>query len=145
MIFKSIKSSLILSFSFTYIITMSLWFEMFFINHILSQISQYTLYSSSPGQYITSHFLLSPSYYLNKIIWNRTDHFINVIKSDPQVQVKIKDMLDKYNRLPYIYQSKRGYDTLIQNVILKEIINLMGTTIVGIDVGLKMKLSRIKN
>ena len=72
------------------------------------------------------------------------DHFINVYKSDPQVQVKIKDMLDKYNRLPYIYQSKRGYDTLIQNVILKEIINLMGTTIVGIDVGLKMKLSRIK-
>ena len=38
-------------------------------------------------------------------------------------------MLDKYNRLPYKYQSKIGYDTLIQNVILKELINIMGTTI----------------
>ena len=39
-------------------------------------------------------------------------------------------MLDKYNRLSYNYQSKTGYDTLIQNVILKEMINLMGTIIV---------------
>ena len=26
--------------------------------------------------------------------------FLNVIKRDPQVQIKTKDMLDKYNRLP---------------------------------------------
>ena len=37
--------------------------------------------------------------------------FINVIKRDPRVQIKIKDILDKYNRLPYNYQSKIGYDT----------------------------------
>ena len=70
--------------------------------------------------------------------------FINVFKRDPQVQTKLKDMLDKYNRLPYKYQSKIGNDTLIQNVILKEIINLMGTIIVYIDIELKMKISRIK-
>ena len=72
------------------------------------------------------------------------DDFINVIKRDPKVQIKIKDMSDKYNRLPYTYQSKIGYDTLIQNVILKEIINVMGTTIVDIGMELKMKISRIK-
>ena len=31
-------------------------------------------------------------------------------------------MLDRHNRLPYNYQSKIGYDSLIQNVILKELI-----------------------
>ena len=45
--------------------------------------------------------------------------FIHVIKKDPQEQIKINDMLDRYNRLPYNYQSKIGYDTLIQNVTLK--------------------------
>ena len=69
--------------------------------------------------------------------------FINVIKRDPQVQIKIKDILDKYNRLPYKYQSKIGYDTLIQNVILKEMINLMDTTKVDIDIELKLKMNKI--
>ena len=32
----------------------------------------------------------------------------------------MKDILDKYNRLLYIIQSKIGYDTLIQNVIFKK-------------------------
>ena len=43
--------------------------------------------------------------------------FLNVIKGDPQVQVKMKDFLNKCNRLSYNYQSKIRYDTLIQNVI----------------------------
>ena len=70
------------------------------------------------------------------------DDFINVIKKDPLVQIKIKDILDEYNRLPKNYQSKIGYDTLIQNVILKGIIDLMGATMVGIE--FKMKINRIK-
>ena len=69
--------------------------------------------------------------------------FINVIKKDPKVRVEINDMLDRYMGLPYIYQSKIGYDTLIQNVILKELINIMGTTITDLDIVLKMKISRI--
>ena len=73
------------------------------------------------------------------------DDFINVIKRDPEVQIKIKDMLDRYNRLPYNYQSKIGYNTLIQNVILKEIINLMSIVLVDIDIELKKKNSRRKN
>ena len=40
------------------------------------------------------------------------EEFINVIKRGPKKQKKIKDTLDKYNRLPYNYQSKIGYDTL---------------------------------
>ena len=70
------------------------------------------------------------------------DEFMNVIKRDPQVQIKTKDFLDKYNRLPYDYQSKVGYDTLIQNKILKELINQMDSRIVDIDIELKMKISR---
>ena len=45
--------------------------------------------------------------------------FINVTRNDPKVRVKINDMLDSYLRLPPKYQSKIGYDCLIQNVILK--------------------------
>ena len=36
------------------------------------------------------------------------DGFINVIRKDPKVRVKINDMLDRYNRLPSNYQSKMG-------------------------------------
>ena len=53
-------------------------------------------------------------------------------------------MLDRQNRLPYNYQSKIGYDTLIQNVILNELINIMGARVTYIDIELKMKISRIK-
>ena len=49
-------------------------------------------------------------------------------------------MLDRYIRLPYIYQSKIGYDALIQNVIPKEVISLMATTITDLDIEFKRKL-----
>ena len=70
--------------------------------------------------------------------------FVNVIRKDPKVRIKINDLLDRYNRLPYNYQSKIGSDTLIQNVILKELINIMGMTITELDIELKMKISRKK-
>ena len=70
--------------------------------------------------------------------------FINLIIKGPKVQIKINDMLDRYNRLSLNYQSKIGYDTLIQNIILKELIDIMGTTIMDLDIELKIKISRIK-
>ena len=70
--------------------------------------------------------------------------FVNVIRKDPKVRVKINDVLDGYIRLPCKYQSKIGYDTLIQNIILKELNNIMGTTITDLDIELKMKINRIK-
>ena len=75
---------------------------------------------------------------------NTFNDFVNVIRKDPKVRNKINDMLDRYNRLPYNYQSKIGYDTLNQNFILKELINIMGTTITDLDIELEMKISRIK-
>ena len=54
-------------------------------------------------------------------------------------------MIDRYNRLPYIYQSRIGYGTLIQNVILKQMINLMSTILVDIKIELKTKMSRLNN
>ena len=73
------------------------------------------------------------------------DDFIKVIKKDPKVRYQKNDMLDRYNRLPDSCLSKIGYDTLIQNVILKKLINIMGTTITDMDIELKMKNNRKKN
>ena len=72
------------------------------------------------------------------------DAFINVIRKDSKVRIEINDMLDRYNRLPPKYQSKTGHDTLIQNVILKELINIRDTAITVLDIELKMKSSKIK-
>ena len=69
--------------------------------------------------------IITHLYYLfslnSKRVKNTFNDFVNVIKKDPKVQIKIKDMLDRYSRLPYNCQSKIGYDTLTQNVILKEL------------------------
>ena len=73
------------------------------------------------------------------------DDFINLIKKDPKVRNKINDVLDRYNRLPYYYQSKLRYGTLIQNVILKESNNIMGTTLADLDIELKLKNSRMED
>ena len=70
--------------------------------------------------------------------------FVNVNRKDPKVRVKINDTLDRYMRLPYKYQSKIGYDTLIQNIILRELINIMGAVITDLDIEFKMKISRIE-
>ena len=69
---------------------------------------------------------------------------IKVINKDSQIRIKIKNMLDRYNRLPHLYQSKIGYINLTQNVILKELINIMGTITMDLDIELKLKISRRK-
>ena len=70
--------------------------------------------------------------------------FINVIKKDPFVCMKINNMLDRYNRLTYNRKIEIAYDNLIQNIILKELINIMSILIFDLDIELKMKISRIK-
>ena len=72
------------------------------------------------------------------------DDFIIVNKKDPQKRIKINDMIDRYIRLSSNYQAKMGYDCLIQNVLLKELIYIMGTTITDSDIELKIKISRVK-
>ena len=94
--------------------------------------------------YIRSHF---STYYVLLNSKKMTDifyDFMNVIEKDPQVRIKINDMLDRYMRLPYKYQSRVGYDCLIQNIILKELINIMGTTVTDFDIEIKRKICRIK-
>ena len=75
---------------------------------------------------------------------NNFEAFINVIKKDPFVCMKINNMLDRYNRLTYDYKIEIAYDNLIQNIILKEIINIMSVMIRDLDMELKLKISRIK-
>ena len=72
------------------------------------------------------------------------DAFINVIKKDPFVCIKINNMLDKYKRLTYDRKIEIVYDNLIQNIILKELINIMSIIIRDLDIELKMKISRIE-
>ena len=72
------------------------------------------------------------------------DDFINVTKKDPQVCIKINNMLNRYNRLSYNHKIEIVYDNSIQNIILEELINLMATLITDLDMELKMKISRIK-
>ena len=74
----------------------------------------------------------------------KTEAFINVIKKDPFVCIKINNMLDKYNKLSYDYKIEIARDNLIQNIILKELINIMSVMIGDLDMELKMKISRIK-
>ena len=64
--------------------------------------------------------------------------FINAIEKDPKICNNINIMLDRYMSLPYDFRSKIGYNTLIQNVVLKELINIMSLIIIGLDIELKM-------
>ena len=70
--------------------------------------------------------------------------FINVIKKDPFLCIKINNMLDRYNKLSYDRKNEIVYDNLIQNFILKELINIMSIMISDSDMELKMKISRKK-
>ena len=69
--------------------------------------------------------------------------FINVIKKDPFICMKINNMLDRYNRLTNDHKNEIVYDNLIQNIILKELIIIMSKMISDLDMELKMKISRI--
>ena len=73
---------------------------------------------------------------------NKYDAFIKVIKKDPRVQNKINVMLDRYMSLPCGYRSKLGYNSLIQNVILKDLINIMSLILIDLDIELKMKIRK---
>ena len=53
-------------------------------------------------------------------------------------------MLDRCNRLTYDRKIEIAYDNLIQNIILKELINIMSVMIRDLDMELKLKISRIK-
>ena len=72
------------------------------------------------------------------------DAFINVIRKDPFLCMKINNMLDRYNRLTYDHKIEIVYDKMIQNIILKELINIMSIMISYLDIELNMKNSRIK-
>ena len=68
---------------------------------------------------------------------------IKVIKKDPRVQNNINIMLDRYMSLPYDFQSRIGYNSLIQIVILKELKNIMSLIITDLDIELKMISNKI--
>ena len=70
--------------------------------------------------------------------------FINVIKKDPFVCIKINNMLYRYNKLSCDRKNEIVYDNLIQNIILKELINIMSVMMRDLDMELKLKISRIE-
>ena len=74
---------------------------------------------------------------------NVFEDFIKVIKKDPREQNKINIMLYRFISLPYDFQSRIGYNSLIQNVILKELVNIMSLIITDLDIELKMLSNKI--
>ena len=70
--------------------------------------------------------------------------FKNVNKKDPFVCMKINDMLDRYNRITYNRKIGIVYDKMIQNIILKELINIMSIMISNLDMEVKRKISSNK-
>ena len=69
--------------------------------------------------------------------------FINVIEKDKFICIKIKNMIDRYNRLTYDYKIQIAYDNFIQNIFSKELINIMSIMSLDLDMELKLKISRI--
>ena len=67
------------------------------------------------------------------------EDFIKAIKKDPKIRNNINIMLDRYLSLPNEFQSRIGYNSLIQNVILKELVIIMSLMIIDLDIELKMK------
>ena len=65
--------------------------------------------------------------------------FINAIKKDPKICNNINIMLDRYLSLPYEFQSRIAYNSLIQNIILKQLINILSLIIIDLDIELKMR------
>ena len=61
------------------------------------------------------------------------DIFIRAIKKDPKICNNINIMLDRYMSLPYEFRSKIGYDSLIQIVILKELIKILSLIIIDLN------------
>ena len=67
------------------------------------------------------------------------EYFIKAIKKDKRICNNINIMLDRYMSLPSEFRSRIGYNSLIQNVILKELINMLCLIIVDLDIELKLK------
>ena len=67
------------------------------------------------------------------------ENFIKAIKKDKRICNNINIMLDRYMSLPSEFRSRIGYNSLIQNVILKELINMLCLIIVDLDIELKLK------
>ena len=67
------------------------------------------------------------------------ENFIKAIKKDKRICNNINILLDRYMSLPYEFRSRIGYNSLIQNVILKELINMLCLIIVDLDMELKLK------
>ena len=61
------------------------------------------------------------------------DIFIRAIKKDPKICNNINIMLDRYMALPYEFRSKIGYNSLIQIVILKELIKILSLIIIDLN------------
>ena len=74
----------------------------------------------------------------------KMEAFVNVIKKDTFVCMKINNMLDRYNRLTYDHKIEIVYDNFIQNINLKELINIVSIIISDLDIQFKMKISSIK-
>ena len=69
--------------------------------------------------------------------------FIGIIQKDTKIQNDISNIIDKYNNQSFATRSKLGENALIQSSIYKEAINIMGDTIIDMDMEIEQKDNKI--
>ena len=67
--------------------------------------------------------------------------FIDIIKKDPNIQNKISQTIDKYNKetSSFSKRSQLCQNFLVQSKVLKQAINFMGETISDVDIEIEQK------
>ena len=69
--------------------------------------------------------------------------FIEFIQKDTKIQNDISNIVDIYNNQSYATKSILGKNALIQSIIYKEAINIMGDTINDMDIEIEQKDNKI--
>ena len=70
--------------------------------------------------------------------------FTEINEEDPNIQNKLSQTIDKYNKESFSTRSQIGQSALIQSKIFKQAINIMGETISDMDIEIEQKDNKIQ-
>ena len=70
--------------------------------------------------------------------------FIEIIKTDLNMQNDFSQTIDKYNKESFSMRSEIGQNALIQSKVYKQAINIMGETISDMDMEIEQKDNKIQ-
>ena len=75
---------------------------------------------------------------------NLMAEFKDIIKKDSEVQNKITQIVEKYNKESHLTQSITGQNALIPSKVIEQVINIMGDTIENMDLEKEQKDKKIE-